>query len=322
MSLAPPDGMGAAAGAWNGSSGRHTSRAKLRLIGTSAQEVADRTWYVPTAGRRYAGTGGWWNDQGYGKGVINMRSDRPAYKQLADLLRTRIVSGEFAPGQPLPSETTLMQEHGVSRNTVRGAIQLLRAEGHVITEHGRGTRVRERPPVHRIGAERYRADAAPEGQETSFTRDHGIGWQDYQVAADFREVPAGERIAGLLDIAPDDLVLECTLTFYVRGEAQQISMSIYPLALVEGTPLTDPEREPWPGGAIARLRSIGVEVTRITESVTARMPMPDEAEALLIEEGTPVVVIERRMFAGDRPVEVADIVLPADRVALDYVINL
>jgi len=251
-----------------------------------------------------------------------MRSDRPAYKQLADLLRARIVSGELAPGQPLPSETTLMQEHGVSRNTVRGAIQLLRAEGHVITEHGRGTRVRERPPVRRLAAERYRADVSPEGNETSFTRDHGIPWSDYTLSADFRQVPAGTRLGELLDIGEDDLVLERSFVFYARGEAYQISTSVYPMSLVDGTPLTDREREPWPGGNIAQLRSIGVEVTRITESVTARMPMPDEAETLLIEEGTPVVVIERRMFTGDRPVEVADIVIPADRVALDYVINL
>ncbi|HKN52570.1 MAG TPA: winged helix-turn-helix domain-containing protein, partial [Amycolatopsis sp.] len=59
--------------------------------------------------------------------AINMRSDRPAYKQLADLLRQQITTGELAPGAPVPSETTLMQRYGISRNTVRLAIQLLRS---------------------------------------------------------------------------------------------------------------------------------------------------------------------------------------------------
>lgn len=251
-----------------------------------------------------------------------MRSDRPAYKQLADLLRQQIITGELQPGAPLPSESRLMQELGVSRNTVRLAVQLLRSEGHVVTEHGRGTYVRERPPIRRLGPDRYRADVAPQGDETSFTHDHGIAWADYRLDKVFREVPASERLAGLLDVAEGALLLERHFIFYARGEPQQISLSTYPLDLVAGTPVADPDNEPWPGGNVAQLASLGVTVTRVEESVTARMPMPDESEALLMTAGVPVVAITRRMLAGDRPVEVADIVIPADRVALDYVINL
>jgi GntR family transcriptional regulator len=254
--------------------------------------------------------------------VINMRSDRPAYKQLADLLRQQIISGELAPGAPLPSEARLMQELGVSRNTVRLAVQLLRSEGHVTTEHGRGTYVREKPPVRRLGPERYRADVAPQGEETSFTRDHGIDWSEYRLEKVFREVPASERLALLLDVPEGTVLLERHFTFYARNEPEQISLSVYPLDLVAGTPVADPEREPWPGGNIAQLATIGIAVTRVEEQVTARMPMPDEAETLIMDAGVPVLAITRRMFADDRPVEVADIVIPADRVALDYVIDL
>lgn len=251
-----------------------------------------------------------------------MRSDRPAYKQLADLLRQQIITGELAPGAPLPSEARLRQELSVSRNTVRLAVQLLRSEGHVTTEHGRGTYVRERPHVRRLGPDRYRADVTPEGEETSFTRDHGIDWADYRLDKVFREIPAAGPRADLLDVAEGTPLLERHFTFYARGEPQQISVSVYPLVQVEGTPVADPDNEPWPGGNIAQLASIGITVTRVEESVTARMPMPDEAETLTMDAGTPVLAITRRMFAGDRPVEVADIVIPADRVALDYVIDL
>jgi GntR family transcriptional regulator len=251
-----------------------------------------------------------------------MRSDRPAYKQLADLLRQQIVAGELTPGAPLPSEARLMQELGVSRNTVRLAVQLLRSEGHVVTEHGRGTFVRARPPVRRLGPDRYRADVAPQGEETSFTRDHAIDWSEYRLDKVFREVPASERLSEMLGVAVGEMLLERHFTFYARGEPQQVSISCYPLSLVAGTPVADPNNEPWPGGNIAQLRSIGVEVTRVEETVAARMPMPDEIDVLLMTEGIPVLAITRRMLAGERPVEVADIVIPADRVELDYVIDL
>lgn len=63
------------------------------------------------------------------------------YRQLADLLRARITSGEIGPGQLLPFEGRLSQEYGVGRATVRAALQVLREEGLVVTERGYGTRV-------------------------------------------------------------------------------------------------------------------------------------------------------------------------------------
>src|SRR5262249_25269776 len=184
-----------------------------------------------------------------------MRSDRPAYKQLADLLRQQIMTGELAPGAPVPSESMLMQSYGISRNTARLAMQLLRSEGHVITEHGRGTYVRERPQVRRLGPDRYRADVAPRGNETSFTVDQGINWSEYRLDKMSREVPASARLAELLAVPEDMPILERHFVFYARGEPQQISISCYPLDLVAGTPVADPDNEPWPGGNIAQLAS-------------------------------------------------------------------
>ncbi|SEG91405.1 UTRA domain-containing protein [Thermomonospora echinospora] len=49
------------------------------------------------------------------------------------------------------------------------------------------------------------------------------------------------------------------------------------------------------------------------------MPTPEEAETLHITAGVPVLTITRRMLSGDRPYEVCrDIVIPADRITLDY----
>ncbi|AVT32459.1 GntR family transcriptional regulator [Plantactinospora sp. BC1] len=81
---------------------------------------------------------------------IDRRSHTPVYRQLANLIRERIYSGQYEAGAPLPSEVTLSQEYGVGRDAVRQALALLRSEGLVSTERGERSRVRtppERVPV-------------------------------------------------------------------------------------------------------------------------------------------------------------------------------
>jgi GntR family transcriptional regulator len=79
--------------------------------------------------------------------VPERESDRPLYRRLADELRARIASGEFPPGSLLPSESELAVASGMSRDTVRDALALLRAEGLVTTRRGQGTRTRDSHPV-------------------------------------------------------------------------------------------------------------------------------------------------------------------------------
>jgi GntR family transcriptional regulator len=227
----------------------------------------------------------------------------------------------------MSSESELMREHGVSRNTVRLAVGLLRAEGLIITEHGRGSYVRPRLPLRRLGSERYRRERAQVGgasaPSTSFTADQGIDWSDYRLDRDFREVPATQGLADLLDVAPGTMLLERRFVFYAAQRPQQMSYSYYPLSLVRDPPVADPANEPWPGGNIAQLASLGVKVTEVHERIRARMPLPDERDLLHIAPGVPVLAITRRMLAGGRPMEAAvDIVIPADRCELDYRIPL
>ena len=85
-------------------------------------------------------------NRSYGRyvGIDRWGDDRPLPVQLAAYLRAQILSGELEPGQKLPSEASMMQEHGVSRNTTRAAIALLRDEGYVQTRPQYGSRVRMR----------------------------------------------------------------------------------------------------------------------------------------------------------------------------------
>lgn len=61
------------------------------------------------------------------------------YYDLMEDLREQILSGEVKPGEKLPSENQLSAEYGVSRQTVRKALQILQNEGYIYAEHGRGT---------------------------------------------------------------------------------------------------------------------------------------------------------------------------------------
>jgi GntR family transcriptional regulator len=65
----------------------------------------------------------------------------PMSRQLADLLAEQIKAGTLPADRPLPSETALRQEYGVSRGTVRAAIAELRERGLVVTIPQRGTYV-------------------------------------------------------------------------------------------------------------------------------------------------------------------------------------
>jgi DNA-binding GntR family transcriptional regulator len=83
----------------------------------------------------------------HGGGVtIDPDAATPLWRQLAALLRERIISGELPAGRVIPSETTLSQEYGLARSTVVKALTALEDEGLIIRVQGRGTFVAERPP--------------------------------------------------------------------------------------------------------------------------------------------------------------------------------
>ena len=71
--------------------------------------------------------------------TIDMRSPVPSYRQLADQLRQRIVSGEIEPDEQLPSLKQIQDETGLAVKTIRHGVSLLVAEGLVYTVPGRGS---------------------------------------------------------------------------------------------------------------------------------------------------------------------------------------
>ena len=74
--------------------------------------------------------------------TIDHDAGTPVWRQLAAILRAMIESGEIGKGKLLPSQRTLMQRYEVSDGTVKRALALLREEGLIETEIGRGTYVK------------------------------------------------------------------------------------------------------------------------------------------------------------------------------------
>src|SRR6266436_9974719 len=71
----------------------------------------------------------------------------PKYAQIVSSVQHRIQDGTYPPGALLPSETQLVREFGVSRHTVVRALEVLRSQGWIDREHGRGSFVRNRAIV-------------------------------------------------------------------------------------------------------------------------------------------------------------------------------
>ena len=61
------------------------------------------------------------------------------YVDICDDLRRCMLEAKVKPGEKLPSENELSAQYGVSRQTVRKALEILRDEGYIFAEHGRGT---------------------------------------------------------------------------------------------------------------------------------------------------------------------------------------
>jgi GntR family transcriptional regulator len=77
---------------------------------------------------------------------IDRWDPEPVYLQLADILRGQIERDELVSRQPLPSESYLMGQYGVSRGTARRAVEVLREAGLVRTIPQRGSYVTEDRP--------------------------------------------------------------------------------------------------------------------------------------------------------------------------------
>ncbi|CAL9462507.1 Mannosyl-D-glycerate transport_metabolism system repressor MngR [Streptomyces sp. enrichment culture] len=241
--------------------------------------------------------------------------EQPAYLRVAGDLRKKIVDGLLPPHTRLPSQARIREEYGVSDTVALEARKVLMAEGLVEGRSGSGTYVRERPVPRRIARSGFRpADTAtPFRQEQADTTVRGT-WESGS-----EQTEASGPIAERLGIKPGERVMRTKYVYREAGEAMMLSTSWEPLAVTGRTPVMLPEEGPLGGmGVVERMAAIDVIVDNVTEEVGARPGLAEELLALGGVPGHVVLVVQRTFYASGRPVETADVVIPADRYRVAY----
>lgn len=241
--------------------------------------------------------------------------EQPAYLRVAGDLRQKIVGGDLPPHTRLPSQARIRAEYGVSDTVALEARKVLMAEGLVEGRSGSGTYVREHPVPRRVSRSGFRAlgDSSPFRQEQADEDVKGT-WESRSEQED-----ASPLTAERLRIEPGERVMRTRYLFRVDGEPAMLSTSWEPLSLTGRTPVVLPEDGPLGGkGVVERMAAIDVVVDNVAEEVGARPGLAEEMVELGGVPGHSVLVVTRTFFAGGRPVETADVVVPADRFRVSY----
>jgi len=213
----------------------------------------------------------------------------PKYAQIITALQERIDSGEYPPGSLMPSEHQLSAEFGTARPTVVRALRVLRQEGWIDTQQGKGSFVRGRPALAAAGGER-RGRAELDRDEA---REAGE-----LISVGTAAAPA--RVAALLGVEQDDGEPSEILTWWIAPD------------LAGQTGLDRPE--PVRGGIRSLLdRVAAIRIDHVIEQVTARRAEPAEAKLLGISRSAPVLAmyVSARVASG-RPVLALDMAMAGD----------
>jgi GntR family transcriptional regulator len=259
------------------------------------------------------------------RSVNRFDTDTPLHRQVARVLRDAITDGTLAPGEKLPGEYDMALMADVSRGTVREGVDRLVAEGLIVKRSGLPARVVTPPQVRRMSTARYqeamdllRVTGGQHPESSAFTTDHGVEWQQHTVLASYAEGPATPDETRWLNLPEDAMVLRRDLIKQVKGETVQLQVSVIPLEIVAGTPVADPDRQPWPGGVIAELYSVGLEVTRVLEEVGVRQPTARERQLLGMDAAGPVAEVTRVFYVDNHPVEYSVAVIEAMGYRLSF----
>ncbi|HEX5085447.1 MAG TPA: GntR family transcriptional regulator [Blastocatellia bacterium] len=218
----------------------------------------------------------------------------PLYYQLENILREKIVSGAFAAGSRLPTESELIRIYGVGRITVRQALAALTKEGLIERKRRRGTFVTER---------KTRRRHFDEGIDLTGSLDEIIA---AETGATFKVIemnridadPQEAELFGLGTGAPLYRVKRLGLR---DDKPRNLTINYLPAEI--GEKLTPEELSA--GSLLQTLETrFGLKLKSATQRITAAMADPYIAKLLDARVGSPMLSIERAVYAaGDAPVE-------------------
>jgi GntR family transcriptional regulator len=240
--------------------------------------------------------------------LVDLRIDRsspvPLYHQLAEQLSAAIRDGRLEPGDPFENEMAMCQRLGLSRPTVRRAIQEMVDQGLLVRRRGVGTTVANRK-VHR----RFELSSL-------FDELKRAGREPRTTVLDL-ELVKEPRAAVSLDLDEGTELLSVVRLRLVEDK---------PLALLhnwlppEYSDLTREELEST--GLYDVLRTRGAKPVVARQSIGARMPTPTERRHLALRGGQPVLTMTRMAFdVAGKAVEFGDHSYRAEDYALDMVVD-
>lgn len=215
----------------------------------------------------------------------------PLYRQIKSLIIQRLESGEWRPGEAIPSEIELAQRFNVSQGTVRKAVDEMAAENLVVRKQGRGTYV----ATHN--------DARSFFRFLRLVPNNGAIALPQSLPLECWRAKAGQEASRVLQIEPGApiIIVRRILKF---GASPRIVDEIYLRGDVfQGLTLEVLEQH---AGSLYTLfeSRFGVRMIRAEERLRAVAADRGSAELLGVAEGTPLLSVERVAYTyGDKPVE-------------------
>ena len=216
----------------------------------------------------------------------------PLYQQIKSLILQSLQSGEWKPGEMIPSEMELAARYKVSQGTVRKAIDELAAENLVARRQGKGTFV----TTHHEDVVKFRF--------LRLVPDEGEPHYGASRVLECKRLRAPAEIARLLDIRTGDSVVQIRRVLFFSGEATVLDDIWLLGANFKG--LTAEKLTEWKGPMYALFEAeFGTRMVRATEKIRAVSADETAAALLSVAPGSPLLSVERVSFTyGDRPVEV------------------
>jgi DNA-binding GntR family transcriptional regulator len=233
--------------------------------------------------------------------LVDRNSPVPLYFQVAQHLEHLIESGDLAPGTRLENEIDLADQLGLSRPTMRRAIQYLVDRGLLVRKRGVGTQV-----VH--------AKVRRQVELTSLYDDLAKARRDpYTRVLKFAVEPAPDALALELSIPGGTDIYVFERLRYADAEPLALMRNHVPAALLRLTP-EDLEVH----GLYNLLRANGINLRIAKQSIGARAATAAEARALGETKGASLLTMERAAYDDHgRAVEHGDHLYRASRYSFD-----